>query len=82
MTAGVKVPNVVSTRAGAEAFRKRKQWHTTPKIGDFVFFDFVTDDKTINHIGLVIRRSKKQIVTIEGNTSGGGKTSAMVDKSW
>jgi hypothetical protein len=26
----------------------------------------------INHIGLVIRRSKKQIVTIEGNTSGGG----------
>jgi hypothetical protein len=49
----VKVPNVVSTRAGAEAFRKREQWHTTPKIGDFVFFDFVIDDKeTINHIGL------------------------------
>jgi hypothetical protein len=71
-TAGVKVPNVVSTRAGAEAFRKREQWHTTPKIGDFVFFDFIMDDKeTINHIGLVIRRSKKQIVTIEGNTSGG-----------
>ena len=39
--AGVKVPNVVSTRAGAEAFQKRKQWHTTPKIGDFVFFDFI-----------------------------------------
>jgi hypothetical protein len=71
--AGVKVPNVVSTRAGAEAFRKRKQWHTTPKIGDFVFFDFIIDDKeTINHIGLVIRCSEKQIVTIEGNTSGGG----------
>ncbi len=33
--AGVKVPNVVSTRAGAEAFKKAKQWHTTPKIGDF-----------------------------------------------
>jgi uncharacterized protein (TIGR02594 family) len=70
--AGVKVPNVVSTRAGAEAFQKRKQWHTTPKIGDFVFFDFIIDDKeTINHIGLVIRASEKQIVTIEGNTSGG-----------
>jgi hypothetical protein len=51
--AGVKVPNVVSTKAGAEAFRKRKQWHSTPKIGDFVFFDFIIDDKeTINHIGL------------------------------
>jgi hypothetical protein len=70
--AGVKVPNVVSTRAGAEAFQKAKQWHTTPKIGDFVFFDFIVDDKTtINHIGLIIRASEKQIVTIEGNTSAG-----------
>jgi hypothetical protein len=73
--AGVKVPNVVSTRAGAEAFKKAKQWHTTPKIGDFVFFDFIIDDKTtINHIGLVIRCSEKQIVTIEGNTSAGIKS--------
>ena len=71
--AGVKVPNVVSTKAGAEAFKKMNQWHTKPKIGDFVFFDFVIDDKvTINHIGLVIRVSEKQIVTIEGNTSSGG----------
>jgi len=70
-TAGVKVPNVVSTKAGAEAFKTNNQWHKTPKIGDFVFFDFVIDDKvTINHIGLVIRVSEKQIVTIEGNTSG------------
>jgi hypothetical protein len=38
-----------------------------------VFFDFIVDDKTtINHIGLVIRVSDKQIVTIEGNTSGAG----------
>jgi uncharacterized protein (TIGR02594 family) len=80
--AGVKVPNVVSTRAGAEAFQKSKQWHTTPKIGDFVFFDFIIDDKiTINHIGLVIRASEKQIVTIEGNTSV-LVISAMVEKSW
>ena len=71
--AGVKVPNVVSTKAGAEAFKKNKQWHDTPKIGDFVFFDFIVDDKTtINHVGLVIRASEKQIVTIEGNTSSGG----------
>jgi hypothetical protein len=71
--AGVDIPNVVSTRAGAAAFQKMKRWHATPKIGDLVFFDFVIDDKvTINHIGLVIRCSEKQIVTIEGNTSGGG----------
>jgi hypothetical protein len=50
-----------------------KRWHTEPKIGDLVFFDFIIDDKTtINHIGLVIRVSDKQIVTIEGNTSGRG----------
>lgn len=67
--AGVDLPNVVSTRSGADAFRKMKRWHTEPKIGDLVFFDFVIDDKTtINHIGLVIRVSDKQIVTIEGNT--------------
>ena len=67
--AGVDLPNVVSTRAGADAFRKMKRWYTEPKIGDLVFFDFVIDDKTtINHIGLVIRVSDKQIVTIEGNT--------------
>ena len=67
------MPNVVSTRVGASAFKEMKQWHTTPKIGDFVFFDFVDDDKTIiNHIGLVIRCSEKQIVTIEGNTSAAG----------
>ena len=67
--AGVDLPNVVSTLAGADAFRKMKRWHTEPKIGDLVFFDFIIDDKTtINHIGLVIRVSDKQIVTIEGNT--------------
>ena len=71
--AGLDIPNVVSTRAGADAFKKMKRWHDTPKIGDLVFFDFVVDDKTtINHIGLVIRCSEKQIVTIEGNTSGAG----------
>jgi len=71
--ADVDVPNVVSTRAGADAFKKMKRWHIEPKIGDFVFFDFVIDDKTtINHVGLVIRVSEKQIVTIEGNTSGAG----------
>ena len=70
--AGVDLPNVVSTRAGADSFRKMKRWHTEPKIGDLAFFDFVIDDKTtINHIGLVIRVSDKQIVTIEGNTSAG-----------
>jgi hypothetical protein len=82
-TAGVKVPNVVSTRAGAEAFKKKKQWHTTPKIGDFVFFDFIIDDKeTINHIGLVIRRSEKTDCDDRRQHIRRSKASAMVGKSW
>ena len=47
----------------------------------FAYFDFffpvlknfIIDDKTtINHIGLVIRASEKQIVCIEGNTTSTG----------
>jgi len=72
--AGVNVPDCVSTKDGAERFKSSNHWFDTPKVGDFVFFDFVDDDKTIiNHIGLVIRCSDKAIVTVEGNTSPAGK---------
>jgi uncharacterized protein (TIGR02594 family) len=71
--AGVKVPNVVNTRLGADGFKQKNQWHESPKIGDFVFFDFDANRVVrINHVGLVIRVSDTQIVTIEGNTSDGG----------
>ena len=70
----VKVPNCVSTKDGAAAFKKKNAWFDTPKKGDFVFFDFIDDDKTIiNHIGLVRKVSEKAILTIEGNTSPSGK---------
>ena len=72
--AGVTAPDCVSTKDGAERFKSSNHWFDTPKVGDFVFFDFIDDDKTvINHIGLVIRVSDKAIVTVEGNTSGGAK---------
>jgi hypothetical protein len=71
---GVHVPDCVSTKDGADSFKSSNHFHTEPKIGDFVFFDFIDDNKTvINHIGLVIRVSDKAIVTVEGNTSGGAK---------
>lgn len=70
----LKVPNCVSTKDGAAVFKKNNAWFDTPKKGDFVFFDFIDDDKTIiNHIGLVNKVSEKAILTIEGNTSPGGK---------
>jgi len=72
--AGVNVPDCVSTIDGANHFKSTNHWFTTPAIGDFVFFDFVNDGKTvIQHVGLVIRVNQdKSIVTCEGNTSPAG----------
>jgi len=71
--AKVQVPNCISTIDGANAFIHLKQWHADPRIGDFVFFDFIEDNQTvIQHIGLVLRVSETQIVTVEGNTSKAG----------
>jgi hypothetical protein len=43
----LKIPNCVSTLAGAQAFIKKDQWETaeeaTPLPGDIVFFDFPGD---------------------------------------
>lgn len=72
--AGVIVPNCVSTIDGAKSFKASKQWFTTAAVGDFVFFDFIEDNKTvIQHIGMVVRiNTDKSIVCVEGNTSGTG----------
>jgi hypothetical protein len=71
--ARVDIPNVVSTIAGAKAFKAKGQWFVTPKVGDLAFFDFIEDDKSvIQHIGLVAKVGETSILTIEGNTSGTG----------
>ena len=55
---GVSVPDCVSTKDGAEHFKSSGHFFDSPKVGDFVFFDFIDDDKIfINHIGLLIRCS-------------------------
>ncbi|CAB4223148.1 CHAP domain containing protein [uncultured Caudovirales phage] len=66
----VKPPSVVGTIWGSEQFKKLGRWHVTPKVGDFVFFDFIDDKKNvIQHVGLVVRIGKSNIRTVEGNTS-------------
>lgn len=74
--AGVKIPDVTYTPAGAESFRKlgtlfdnRKD---DPKPGDVVFFDFPDDGvDRISHVGICIKNNGNgTIETIEGNTSG------------
>lgn len=74
--AGVKIPDVTYTPAGAESFRKlgtlfdnRKD---DPQPGDIVFFDFPDDGiDRISHVGICIKNNGNgTIETIEGNTSG------------
>jgi len=72
---GVKIPNCVSTLAGATAFKKNKAWQdaesATPEVGDCVFFDFPHDGiDRISHIGIVTKvNADGTVTTIEGNTA-------------
>jgi len=72
---GVKIPNCVSTLAGATAFKKNNAWQdaesATPEIGDCVFFNFPHDGiDRISHIGIVTQvHTNGTITTIEGNTA-------------
>lgn len=71
----LKIPSVVSTYKGAEAFIKKGKWEAVdeavPLPGDLVFFDFPGDSlNRISHIGIVVRDNGDGTVTcIEGNTS-------------
>jgi hypothetical protein len=72
---GLKIPNCVSTKAGAVAFMKKGQWdkaeEAIPLPGDIVFFDFPNDGvDRISHIGIVVKDNGDGTVTcIEGNTA-------------
>ena len=73
---GLKIPNCVSTAAGAQAFMKKGQWEDAsdvaqPLPGDIAFFDFPGDNvNRISHIGIVVKDNGDGTVTcIEGNTA-------------
>lgn len=76
--AGVKVPNTVSTVAGADAFKKQKRWYqndgvNVPEVGDIIYFDFPGDGvDRISHVGIVMKVDAKNgiVICLEGNTSG------------
>jgi hypothetical protein len=72
---GLKIPNCVSTVAGATAFMKKGRWEKAeeaiPLPGDIVFFDFPNDGvDRISHVGIVVKDNGDGTVTcIEGNTA-------------
>ena len=78
--AGVKIPNTVSTMAGAAAFKKMKTWTDAgvakPEPGDIVYFDFMAGGAPIEHVGIVIKdNGDGTVTTVEGNTAGDKKKS-------
>ena len=78
--AGVKVPNTVSTMAGAASFKKLGTWTDAavakPMPGDIVYFDFVDGGAPIEHVGIVVKdNGDGTVTTIEGNTAGNKKKS-------
>ena len=56
------------TPTSAGYFKNKGQWHTTPKVGDIIFFK---NSVRICHTGIVIMVSGDKVYTIEGNTSDG-----------
>lgn len=72
--AGIKkLPSQISTIQGANKMKEFGCWvDDVPKPGDLVYMGF-SGKNSIEHIGLVVGIiDKKQVVTIEGNTSGSG----------
>jgi hypothetical protein len=74
--AKVKIPNTVSTVAGAAAFEKMGTWFEadcgqTPQPGDILYFDFPGDGvNRISHVAICTGIIADGVVaTIEGNTS-------------
>ena len=72
--AGVKLPSMVSTAAGAHKLKEISRWSNIPRVGLLAFMDFPHDGiDRISHIGIVAKvLENHQVVTIEGNTSGTG----------
>ena len=72
--AGVKIPSMVSTAAGANKMKDLGRWiDAKPQVGDLCFMDFPHDGiDRISHIGIVVKAGTNSVICVEGNTSGSG----------
>ena len=68
--AGVKIPSMVSTAAGAHKMKELGRFfEAAPQLGDLCFMDFPHDGiDRISHIGIVVKVGTTSVYTIEGNT--------------
>lgn len=58
--------NGAACRYSADYYKKANAWHTTPELGDQVFF---LVNGGINHTGIVTYVGEGSVVTVEGNSS-------------
>jgi CHAP domain len=59
---------------GIDWFENKGLWHTNPKIGDLVFFDWESNGVS-DHVGFVEKvNTDGSIITIEGNTAVGNNS--------
>lgn len=65
----VKTKKTASCMTLADYYKSESRWHTTPQVGDVVFFKFGTNKRWTNHVGIVIDVKGNEITTVEGNTS-------------
>lgn len=80
------IPKTASCANMLEYFEGNNQIVKKPMPGDIVFFKYSTNNRRVNHVGLVIAVNGDTITTIEGNTSktsqdNGGKVMKRTRKS-
>ena len=63
------IPKTASCQDLGNWFNEQGRWHSSPQIGDVVFFKFNTNDRWTNHVGIVKSINGNVLETIEGNTS-------------
>lgn len=56
------------TPTSAQYFKDSKRWHSTPQVGDIIYFK---NTSRIHHVGIVYKVGPNIVYTIEGNTSNG-----------
>lgn len=53
---------------GIDWFKKKGWWHTTPKVGDLIFFNWHNGGDPFDHVGIVeLVNGNGTVTTIEGN---------------
>lgn len=67
--AGITLPKTASCQDLGNWFNTQGRWHSSPEVGDIVFFHFNTNARWTNHVGIVKSIKGNIIETIEGNTS-------------